>query len=50
MEVDTEQSNIRSTKVEKPLELEFDIGNLLVTDPNEIQVKALRCGKYLLHL
>jgi len=36
------ESNIRSTKVEKPLELEFDLGNLMASDPNEIQIKMLR--------
>ncbi|CAG7825101.1 unnamed protein product [Allacma fusca] len=32
---------IRSTKVDKPLELELDIGNLLASDPNELNLKHL---------
>ncbi|CAG7835924.1 unnamed protein product [Allacma fusca] len=33
---------IRSTKVDKPLELELDIGNLLASDPNELNLKHLK--------
>jgi len=33
---------IRSTKVEKQLEIEIDLGNLLGTDPNEVSVKDLK--------
>jgi len=40
MEVD--ELNIRSTKVEKTLEVDFDVGNMMASDPNEIQVKLLK--------
>jgi regulator of ribosome biosynthesis len=33
---------IRSTSVDKPLELEFDVGNLLASDPNELNLKKVK--------
>ena len=36
------EASIRSTQVEKPLDLEYDIGNLLASDPNELDVKKLK--------
>ena len=33
---------IRSIKVDKPLDLDFDIGNLMASDPNELDVKQLK--------
>jgi len=41
MEVE-ESSNIRSTKVEKPLQADYDLGNLFLSDPNEVDVASLR--------
>jgi len=34
--------NIRSIQVDKPLDVELDIGTLLVSDPNEVSLKELR--------
>jgi len=47
MEVD--ETNIRSTKVDKALELDIDVGNLMASDPNELQIRSLRQnpGAYL---
>jgi len=43
MEVDEPSTNnIRSTHVDKDLELEFDLGNLLANDPNQVLVQSLK--------
>jgi len=49
MEMETEEtnSNIRPTKVDKVLELDFDLGNLLASDPNEVFVKSLKSNPSL---
>lgn len=46
----TDSATIRSIQVDKPLELEFDIGNLLASDPNELLTQKLKSknpDKYL---
>nr|CAG4641161.1 EOG090X0CBY [Eulimnadia texana] len=49
---DAEAENLKSIEVEKPLELEFDLGNLLAVDNNDLDLNALRSNReqYLLHL
>lgn len=37
-----EAKNLKSTRVEKHLELQFDIGSLLAIDENELEVKKLK--------
>ena len=41
------QSKFKSTEVEKEVELQFDLGRLLATDLNELDVQSL---KYLFFL
>jgi len=36
------ESNIRSTTVDKTLQLEFDLGNLLASDPNDLNARDLK--------
>jgi len=46
-------SQLHSTKVNKHLEVEVDLGHLLASDPNEVNLKELRSGnpdKYLQNL
>ena len=41
-EAEEKKASFKSIEVQKSLELEFDEGNLLATDPNPIDLKSLR--------
>lgn len=43
METDTSETTVtlKSTKVDKQLELDLDVGHLMASDPNELSIKEL---------
>src|SRR5690349_9041193 len=47
-----ESESLKFVEVEKALDLQYDLGNLTVTDPNELDMKAMRgdVNGYLLNL
>jgi hypothetical protein len=44
-EMEVEESKIRSTKVEKELVVEPDLGNLLLSDPNQLLLTSLKYAR-----
>ena len=40
--IEDKAENIKSVQVDKAVELEYDLGNLLAYDPNDIDVNILR--------